>query len=274
MSSCPFTRAFHCSLGWNSEAPGWTWILSPTLAFSTSRAMIWTISSRASPLPPGNWCDAFITISAEAEPVVARAATPAASASPRSTAGFMRVSSMAGPCKGRGPGPPVIDRSIIRDSRYLYILIKTIAPGCPTEVGRPGFAGLGAAKAVSSGSKRGRNHGIGAAFGDNRRRPDPRPSRTLLHDGPAGPGRARHQGRGAGDRRRRPLLRPVPQRQVGLFHVAQPRQGKHRARPQGAGRPRDLRGAARDGGRAGRELPPGHAREARLWLGRSARAFP
>src|SRR5438067_803489 len=39
---------------------------SPTPAALASRAMICTISSRASPLPPGNWCDAFSTVCASA----------------------------------------------------------------------------------------------------------------------------------------------------------------------------------------------------------------
>src|SRR5229473_7142461 len=59
MSSCPFTSAFHCSLGLNSDAPGYTCTSSSTPAALASRAMICTISSRASPLPPGNWCEAL-----------------------------------------------------------------------------------------------------------------------------------------------------------------------------------------------------------------------
>src|SRR5512141_3146080 len=39
----------------------------PTLASFTSFAIICTISSRTSPLPPGNWCDAFIVICACAD---------------------------------------------------------------------------------------------------------------------------------------------------------------------------------------------------------------
>ena len=89
MSIWPLTMAFHCSWALTSDAPGWTLISTPTLAFSTSRAMIWTISSRTSPLPPGNWCEAFNRTSAEAEPVTVSAAMPATSASPRSNVGFI-----------------------------------------------------------------------------------------------------------------------------------------------------------------------------------------
>src|SRR5882762_2527382 len=64
MSSCPFTSAFHCSLGLNSDAPGYTCTSSSTPAALASRAMICTISSRTSPLPPGNWCDALSTVGA------------------------------------------------------------------------------------------------------------------------------------------------------------------------------------------------------------------
>src|SRR5262245_48076448 len=64
MSSWPLTIAFHWSFGLNSDAPGKTWTSRPTLAALASRAMIWTISSRASPLPPGNWCDALSTVCA------------------------------------------------------------------------------------------------------------------------------------------------------------------------------------------------------------------
>src|SRR3954467_6510947 len=58
MSSCPLTSAFHCSFGLKSDAPGYTCTSSSTLAALASRATICTISSRTSPLPPGNWCDA------------------------------------------------------------------------------------------------------------------------------------------------------------------------------------------------------------------------
>src|SRR5438093_3802013 len=71
MSSCPFTSAFHCSFGLNSDAPGYTCTSSSTPAALTSRAMICTISSRTSPLPPGNWCDARSTVcAAKAEPEI------------------------------------------------------------------------------------------------------------------------------------------------------------------------------------------------------------
>src|SRR5438128_7089596 len=58
MSSCPFTSAFHCSFGLNRDAPGYTCTSRSTLAALASRAMICTISSRTSPRPPGNWCEA------------------------------------------------------------------------------------------------------------------------------------------------------------------------------------------------------------------------
>src|SRR6266851_3382187 len=75
MSSCPFTNAFHCSLGLKSEAPGKTCTSRPTFAAFASRAMICTISSRTSPLPPGNWCAArSVTLAPKA--LVARAAAP------------------------------------------------------------------------------------------------------------------------------------------------------------------------------------------------------
>src|SRR3954467_9373077 len=64
MSSCPLTSAFHCSLGLNSEAPGYTWISRSTFAALASRAMICTISSRTSPRPPGNWCEARSVVGA------------------------------------------------------------------------------------------------------------------------------------------------------------------------------------------------------------------
>src|SRR5882762_5839455 len=71
MSSCPFTSAFHCSLGLNSDAPGYTCTSSSTPAALASRAMICTISSRTSPLPPGNWCDARNTVgAAKTEPEI------------------------------------------------------------------------------------------------------------------------------------------------------------------------------------------------------------
>src|SRR5438445_11627207 len=77
MSSWPFTSAFHCSLGLKSEAPGKTCTSRPTFAAFASRAMICTISSRTSPLPPGNWCAArSVTLAARA--LVASAATPSA----------------------------------------------------------------------------------------------------------------------------------------------------------------------------------------------------
>src|SRR6266853_2307115 len=69
MSNCPFTSAFHCSFGLNSDAPGYTCTSRSTPAALASRAMICTISSRTSPLPPGNWCDARSTVgAAKAEP--------------------------------------------------------------------------------------------------------------------------------------------------------------------------------------------------------------
>src|SRR5262245_27311636 len=40
--------------------------------------MIWTISSRASPLPPGNWCDALSTVWAELAAEIAHSAAAAA----------------------------------------------------------------------------------------------------------------------------------------------------------------------------------------------------
>src|SRR5882672_368773 len=58
MSSCPLTSAFHCSFGLNSDAPGYTCTSRSTPAALASRAMICTISSRTSPRPPGNWCEA------------------------------------------------------------------------------------------------------------------------------------------------------------------------------------------------------------------------
>src|SRR3989475_6478473 len=64
MSSCPFTSAFHCSFGLNRDAPGSTCTSRSTPAALASRAMICTISSRTSPLPPGNWCDARNTVGA------------------------------------------------------------------------------------------------------------------------------------------------------------------------------------------------------------------
>src|SRR6266571_3295150 len=71
MSSCPFTNAFHCSFGLNRDAPGYTCTSSSTPAALASRAMICTISSRTSPLPPGNWCEARSTVgAAKAEPVI------------------------------------------------------------------------------------------------------------------------------------------------------------------------------------------------------------
>src|SRR5512147_1052711 len=42
-------------------------MLRPTLAAATSFAIICTMSSRTSPFPPGNWCDAFIVICACAD---------------------------------------------------------------------------------------------------------------------------------------------------------------------------------------------------------------
>src|SRR6266699_1055343 len=71
MSSCPFTSAFHCSFGLKSDAPGYTCTSSSTPAALASRAMICTISSRTSPLPPGNWCEARSTVgAAKAEPEI------------------------------------------------------------------------------------------------------------------------------------------------------------------------------------------------------------
>src|SRR6266480_5232181 len=71
MSSCPFTKAFHCSFGLNRDAPGYTCTSSSTPAAFASRAMICTISSRTSPLPPGNWCEARSTVgAAKAEPAI------------------------------------------------------------------------------------------------------------------------------------------------------------------------------------------------------------
>src|SRR5882672_2538361 len=64
MSSWPFTSAFHCSFGLNRDAPGYTCTSSSTPAALASRATICTISSRTSPLPPGNWCDARNTVGA------------------------------------------------------------------------------------------------------------------------------------------------------------------------------------------------------------------
>src|SRR6185369_16464649 len=79
MSSCPFTSAFHCSLGLKSEAPGNTCTSSPTFAAFASRAMICTISSRTSPLPPGNWCDARrVTLAANTGAAATQRATAAA----------------------------------------------------------------------------------------------------------------------------------------------------------------------------------------------------
>src|SRR2546423_10750280 len=71
MSSCPFTSAFHCSFGLNNDAPGYTCTSRSTPAALVSRAMICTISSRTSPLPPGNWCEARNTTGgARAEPAI------------------------------------------------------------------------------------------------------------------------------------------------------------------------------------------------------------
>src|SRR6266849_10072318 len=71
MSSCPFTSAFHCSFGLNRDAPGYTCTSRSTPAALASRAMICTISSRTSPLPPGNWCAARNTVgAAKTEPEI------------------------------------------------------------------------------------------------------------------------------------------------------------------------------------------------------------
>lgn len=64
MSSLPLVIAPHCSLGLNKDLPGYTRIFTPVLLSFIWRAMICTISSRISPLPPGHWCDAFKLISA------------------------------------------------------------------------------------------------------------------------------------------------------------------------------------------------------------------
>src|SRR3546814_6668553 len=66
----------HCSVALYKEDDGNTWIFSPTLAASTSRAMISTISSRGSPWPPGNWCDALKVVWDAAVPAAARIAAP------------------------------------------------------------------------------------------------------------------------------------------------------------------------------------------------------
>ena len=66
------------------------------------------------------------------------------------------------------------------------------------------------------------------------RRSHARPRGSLLHDDPRRSRRARDQGRVAGQRRRLAAARPLRQRQVRLLHGNEPRQGEHRARPQGA----------------------------------------
>ena len=74
MSIWPVSIAFHCSCALTRLEPGKTLISSPTLAAATSRAIICTISSRTSPLPPGNWCDAFsVTFCATAAAIGSRA---------------------------------------------------------------------------------------------------------------------------------------------------------------------------------------------------------
>src|SRR2546428_6349125 len=81
MSSCPFTNAFHCSFGLNRDAPGYTCTSRSTPAALASRAMICTISSRTSPRPPGNWCEARKTVgAATANPASAAAASAAPTA--------------------------------------------------------------------------------------------------------------------------------------------------------------------------------------------------
>src|SRR2546427_4958450 len=92
MSSCPFTSAFHCSFGLNRDAPGYTCTSRSTLAALASRAMICTISSRTSPLPPGNWCDARNTVgAAKAGPEIKAPAS--ANAMPHRLKFFMDASS-------------------------------------------------------------------------------------------------------------------------------------------------------------------------------------
>src|SRR5690349_16626842 len=137
MSSWPFTSAFHCSLGLNSDAPGNTWTSSPTLAAFASRAMIWTISSRTSPLPPGNWCEArSVTLAASAG---VHAATTAATQA-RIHADFI-ISSLllvmvaaAGLAPALAPGLPVASSIVDVDLRILYHL----APALDLGVQEPG----------------------------------------------------------------------------------------------------------------------------------------
>src|SRR5882724_2436377 len=108
MSSWPFTSAFHCSFGLNSDAPGYTCTSRSTPAALASRAMIWTISSRTSPRPPGNWCDARNTVGAgiawPANSESARLTATAAAATPLRLKVLMSPPpELSIPC---GPGMP------------------------------------------------------------------------------------------------------------------------------------------------------------------------
>src|SRR6267143_4380466 len=89
MSSWPLTSAFHCSFGLKSDAPGYTCTSRSTFAALASRAMICTISSRTSPRPPGNWCEARSVVGAARTPVLINANTAAATAAHLS--GIMRI---------------------------------------------------------------------------------------------------------------------------------------------------------------------------------------
>jgi hypothetical protein len=73
-------------------------MVSPTLAAAASLAIICTMSSRTSPLPPGNWCEARIVTSA----ATAVTATQAAQAAAIALSNFMDSSSLCS-CAGSSP---------------------------------------------------------------------------------------------------------------------------------------------------------------------------
>src|SRR5438309_5919369 len=89
MSSWPLTSAFHCSFGLKSDAPGYTCTSRSTLAAFASRAMICTISSRTSPRPPGNWCEARSVVGAAR--ALALNAANAAAATAVDLSGIMHI---------------------------------------------------------------------------------------------------------------------------------------------------------------------------------------
>ena len=107
-----------------------------------------------------------------------------------------------------------------------------------------------------------------------RHRSDPRAGGPLRDDAPGRHGRRGYQGRGAGQGGRHPRLARLRRRRVDLLHERQPRQEEPHARPQGGEGQDHPPEAPRRRRRPARELPPRHARAARLRLGGRPRAEP